>query len=138
MNYLSKLPLWNRGFLDFPPTINELFRRFDQWKPSVDVLESPGEYVLSVELPGIDAKDVQVTVSGDTLTIRGDKQREEKSEDATWCIAERSHGSFERSFTFASPITPDGVKAEASNGVLSIHVQKTPEAKTHQVKVKTR
>src|SRR5438094_6538468 len=67
--------------------------------PAVDVEETPEAYVLRADLPGVSSKDVKVTVIGDTLTLRGERKREDKQSDGALYRIERSYGAFERSFT---------------------------------------
>src|SRR5262245_711390 len=86
--------------------------------PPVDVEETSDGYAFRVDLPGVEPKDVKITVHGDTLTLRGERKREEKKDEGTLHRFERSYGSFERLFTLGVPVVADQVKATYKNGVL--------------------
>ena len=103
--------------------------------PAVDVVETPEAYVFHADLPGVEAKDVKITVNGDTLTLRGERKREEKQTEGSLHRFERSYGSFERAFTLGMPVRPDQVKASYKNGVLEIRVPKADEAKPREIEV---
>lgn len=103
--------------------------------PAVDVEETPEAYVFRADLPGVSSKDVKVTVSGDTLTLRGERKREDKKQEGVVERVERSYGAFERSFTLGTPVRPDQVKASYHDGVLEIRVPKAEEARVREVEV---
>ena len=103
--------------------------------PAVDVEETPDAYLFKVDLPGVSSKDVKVTVNGDTLTLRGERKREEKKLEGTLHRIERSYGTFERSFTLGMPVRPDQVKASYRDGVLEIQVPKAEEARPREIEV---
>lgn len=147
MQYLAERP--NRvdgGLLEFPRSVDDLFTRFwdgasparvrNAWQPLVDVLETPQAYVLRAEIAGINPDDVEVTLIGDTLSIRGEKLVDEKLEDQTWHLNERLSGRFERSFTLPTPVSAKDIEAEARNGILTIKVMKTKEAQPHKVSIR--
>ena len=96
--------------------------------PSIDVRETDTDLVVEAELPGMDEKDVSVTLSNDVLTLKGEKksEREEKKED--YHVMERSYGSFQRSFRLGDTIDPDKVTAAFDKGVLKVTLAKRPEA----------
>ena len=96
--------------------------------PSIDVRETDTDLIVEAELPGMDEKDVSVTLSNGVLTLKGEKksEREEKEED--YHLMERSYGSFQRSFRLADTIDPDKVTAAFDKGILKITLGKRPEA----------
>ena len=96
--------------------------------PSIDVRETDTELVVEAELPGMDEKDINVTLANGILTLKGEKksEREEKKDD--YHLMERSYGSFQRSFQVADTIDPDKVKAVFDKGVLKVTLQKRPDA----------
>lgn len=103
--------------------------------PAVDVEETPDAYVFRADLPGLSSKDVKVTVHNDTLTLRGERKREEKTSEGSLHRVERAYGSFERSFTLGLPVRADQVKASYKDGVLEVHVPKAEEAKSRDIEV---
>ena len=115
-----------RGFARFPtlPRVEQ----GDAVVPSIDVRETETEVVVEVELPGMDEKDVSVTLNDRVLTLKGEKkaEREEKNDD--YHLMERSYGSFQRSFQVADTIDADKVKAAFEKGVLKVTLPKRPEA----------
>jgi len=96
--------------------------------PSIDVRETETEFVVEAELPGMDEKDVSVTLNNGVLTLKGEKksEREEKQDD--YHLMERSYGSFQRSFQVADAVDADKVKASFDKGVLKVSMPKRPEA----------
>ena len=101
----------------------------------VDVEETPEAYVFRADLPGVDPKQVKITVNGDTLTLRGERKREEQKTNGHLHRFERSYGTFERAFTLGMPVRADQVHAAYKNGVLEIRVPKAEEAKSREIEV---
>ncbi len=106
------------------------------WTPAVDVVDKPDEVVIRADLPGLEQKDVDVTVQDGMLTIRGERkeEHEEKREDYYCC--ERSFGAFARTFPLPPGADAEKVKATFKNGILEIHMQKTKESKGKKIEVK--
>lgn len=115
--------------------INELFDDFfpSQREPSVflptlDIEERDGDIRVSAELPGVEAKDVQVAIEGDRLTIQGEKKSEKESEHGESRCVERCYGSFRRSVALRAEVDADKAVAELKQGVLTIQLPKAPGA----------
>ena len=104
--------------------------------PTVEIEETPEQFVLRVDLPGVAQKDVKVHVMGDTLTIRGERRQEGSEKEGNWLRRERTYGTFERSFTLGAPVRADQVKATSKDGVLEVSVPKAEEARVREVEVK--
>ena len=104
--------------------------------PVVDIEETPEQFVLSVDLPGVAQKDVKVHVMGDTLSIRGERKQAVNEKDGSWLRCERTYGTFERSFTLGAPVRADQVKATYKDGVLEVRVPKAEEARLREIEVK--
>ena len=104
--------------------------------PSVDVFEDGGEIVVKAELPGIKKEDVDVTVTDDTITISGEKNKETEVKKKDYYRWECSYGSFNRTFTLPAEVQPDKAKTKFSNGVLEIRLPRTEEAKKKERKIK--
>ena len=107
------------------------------WMPAVELSEIPEEFLVVAELPGLKPADVTVECEDDTLTIRGTKEEEKKTENGKrrMHLYERSFGTFYRSFAFPKPVNADKVVAEFANGVLTIHLPKAAEVKSMAKKV---
>jgi HSP20 family protein len=107
------------------------------WTPAVDLSEDKDSFAVRAELPGIDPGAVEIELQDNILSIRGERREERKEEKKNYHLLERSYGSFFRSFTLPRNINADAVKATFENGVLSISVPKTAEARPRKVKVET-
>ncbi len=103
--------------------------------PKVDIKENEKTYSFLVELPGIDEKDVDVTLSDNRLTIKGEKKQEKEEKDENRHLVERSYGSFKRSFDLPADVEPGKTKAEFSKGILTVVVPKSAKAKSAVKKV---
>ena len=126
--------LWDRFFSDKP------FGRMltEDWFPTVDVSETKDKLLIKAELPGLDAKDVDVSMSGDILTIKGEKKKEEEQKDEHYYSCERYSGSFQRSFRLPVNIKADKIEASFDKGVLKIMLPKTEEAKKKKIEIKAK
>jgi HSP20 family protein len=96
--------------------------------PAVDIIDKQNAYEITAELPGIDENNVNVSVSGGTLTIKGEKRDEKQENKKDYYIAERRYGSFQRSFGVPDGVNVDGIEASFKNGVLTVTLPKRPEA----------
>lgn len=105
------------------------------WAPAVDVKETKSDIVVKAELPGVDAKNVDITVDGNLLTVKGERKAEEKKEDEGYCYSERSFGSFIRSLTLPGEVDETKTKASYRDGVLTITLPRRKEEKAKQIKV---
>ena len=103
--------------------------------PAIDLAETPEEISVKAELPGVDEKDISVSLSGDNLIIRGEKKAEKEEKNKSFHRVERWHGSFERVIALPVAIDPEKIKAKYKTGVLEIHLQKKPEVKPKQIQI---
>ena len=106
--------------------------------PAIDMNEDENAYKISAELPGIDAKDIDVSVSGDTLVLRGEKRQEKEEKDKNYHFSERAYGSFQRAFELPASVDRDKVAADFSQGVLTITLPKRAEAQKPTKKIEVR
>ena len=106
--------------------------------PAIDMSEDEKAYKISAELPGLDATDVDVSVSGNMLVLKGEKRQEREEKDKNYYLSERAFGSFQRSFELPASIDRDKVAADFSKGVLTITLPKTPEAQKQQKKIEVK
>jgi HSP20 family protein len=104
--------------------------------PSIDVTETDKEIEISVELPGLEEKDVQINVADNLLTIRGEKNAEKEEKDKNYRLIERSYGSFERTLELPEGINADAIKATIAKGVLKVTVPKPAPAQVNKIDVK--
>jgi HSP20 family protein len=126
----------NRLFNDaFERTGSSQESNLTAWAPAVDIHENEHELVVKADLPGVDAKDLDIRVENNILTIRGERKFEKKVNEDSYLRVERAYGSFSRSFSLANTVNPDGIKADYQDGVLSLTVPKREEAKPKQIKV---
>ncbi len=103
--------------------------------PSVDIFEDRDDIVVKAELPGMKKENIDVSLTEDTITISGEKKKEEKVEKKNYYSFERSYGSFKRSFRLPTEVQTDKAKAKFDNGVLEIRIPKTEEAKKKEKKL---
>ncbi len=126
---------------------NEMDRLFDRafgpdswpgggWLPAVDVSESEKDLTIRAEIPGVDPKDLDVAVSGDSLLISGEKRQEEEQKGRGFYRSERHYGSFRRQVPLPRGVDPDSISAEYKNGVLTVTLRKDEKLLPKRVPVK--
>jgi HSP20 family protein len=103
--------------------------------PIVDVFEEKNDIVVKAELPGMEKDNIEVNLADHTLTIKGEKKKEEEVKRENYYRAERSYGSFLRTLELPKDVHADKVKASFKNGILEVRMPKTEEAKAKEVKV---
>ena len=103
--------------------------------PPVDIYEDEHNIVLKIDVPGIDEKDIDVSIQNNTLTVHGERKIEKEEKEENFRRVERQYGSFTRSFTLPSSVDPGQVSAHCDKGVLKINLAKRVEAKPTQIKV---
>jgi len=140
--YLTKFdPFANLPtFSHFENTLNRLFTEPSTarpWNPAVDILETENELVVKADLPGIELKDIDISVENGTLTIKGERKFEkvEGGKNTGYHTIERSYGSFVRYFTLADTVDTEKVRAEYKNGELTLTLPKKEVAKPRSIKV---
>jgi HSP20 family protein len=101
----------------------------------LDISENENEFIVKASLPGIRPEDVQITVHGDTLTIRGEMKAEEEKKDEHYHLRERRFGLFQRTVRLSAPVQADKARAEFENGVLTLTLPKAEEAKPKQIRI---
>jgi HSP20 family protein len=106
--------------------------------PPVDIYEDEHNITLKIEVPGIDEKDIDVRIEGNTLTVHGERKLEKEEKEENFRRVERHYGSFTRSFTLPGSVDPGQVSADYDKGVLKIKLPKKAEAKPQQIKVNIR
>jgi HSP20 family protein len=105
------------------------------WAPLADMYETKDDLFVTLELPGIREKDVNVSITGDMLTVKGDRRFERDVTDEGYYRLERVYGKFERSMPLPIPVQVDKVKATYRDGVLEIRLPKVEEVKPKEIKI---
>lgn len=106
--------------------------------PAVDMYQTDDEVTVKVALPGFKADEVQINVTGDVLTLRGEMKHEEDQKDKAWHIREHRWSSFERSVALPTAVTADKASADFENGILTITLPKAEEVKPKTISVKAK
>lgn len=101
----------------------------------VDIYDDGDNYVVTASVPGVKPEEIDITITGDTLTIKGETKSEEKVEKANYIRQERRYGRFERSLSLPSEVQTDKVEAVFENGVLKLTMPKAETVKPKQIKV---
>lgn len=125
--------LWDRFFPEKP--FHERYQTHE-WLPSIDLKESKDALVVKAELPGLEAKDVELTLTEDILTIRGEKKEEKEEKDEHHFFVESYCGAFERKIKLPMLVKTDKIDATFDKGVLTINLPKSEEAKKKEIKIK--
>jgi HSP20 family protein len=124
--------------------LNSLFRDLNDsdsplttaaFVPAVDIYEDEKKVMLKLEVPGIEEKDLDVSVENNTLTVKGERKFEKEEKEENFHRIERRYGSFYRAFTLPSTVDTEHVQAKYNAGVLKLELLKKPEAQPKQIKI---
>ena len=127
----------DRFFHDFwNNSLSDLEEDSTVWSPRVDVKETKDAFELLADLPGLDKKDINISLHDDVLTVKGERKSETKSEDENSYYAERTFGSFSRSFRLPHKVEQKDIRAEYKDGVLKVVLTKSEEAKPRSIDIK--
>lgn len=132
------------GLGSFRDEMNKLFEGFTRRGsaagmgvvPPLDVSETEENILVKVEVPGIEPKDIDISISGDTLTVKGEKKSEKEEKGKNYHFIERSYGSFSRSVGLPASVKFEQVKAEYKKGILEITLPKSEKSKIKKIPVK--
>lgn len=108
------------------------------WTPAVDVYENKENLYLEAQLPGIEMKDVNISVTDHTLQVRGERKAEHAEKEDSYHFREARYGTFDRSFSLPSYVNPDEAKAGYDRGVLTITVPKLEKAKPRMISIEAK
>jgi HSP20 family protein len=132
-------------FGNFDSLIDSFFNRSGRYVaeqntslvPRINVAENDSSYEIQAELPGVDKKDIELSVKNNVLTLAGNKKSENEQKDDNHFIVERRFGSFERSFRLSGSVDSDNITAEYKNGILKVIIPKvkTQEPETAKIKI---
>jgi HSP20 family protein len=112
------------------------FVTLGEWVPRVDLTDAPETLTARIEIPGIEPKDIHVTLEHDVLTVKGEKRAEGERKDEKVLRIERAYGSFERSLKLPAPVDAQKVNATFKNGLLVIEMPKAAQAKGTAIPIK--
>jgi HSP20 family protein len=107
------------------------------FSPAFEVKETKTGFIIHADLPGVKAQDLDVSLTGNRLTIRGKRESEKKEQTDTYYVSERSYGSFTRTFTLPEGADPNQVRAELREGVLDLNIAKQAQMQPKKIVVKT-
>ena len=107
------------------------------WMPSVDLSENEKEITIHAEIPGMEVKDIDISLNGRVLTIKGERKQEQEEKEKNYHCIERRYGSFSRSFELPADVDSNKVKAEYKDGVLKLNLPKTKEQSVKKIEIKT-
>jgi HSP20 family protein len=136
-----------RDFGDMQAEVNRLFDNFigrpaqqpgsmeRVWAPAVDVYETKDALMVDAELPGLDEKDIHLSIIGDVLSVRGERQWNQEVKQESYYRGERWYGKFERSLPLPMPVQADKVTAKYRDGVLTITLPKVEEIRPKEIKI---
>jgi HSP20 family protein len=134
---------WARAQSEMQDMARSLFSNWDMpsvWRsvawPAIDIADQEHEYVVKAEVPGCRIEDIELSVSGNILTISGEKKQEQEVKEKGYYHVERSFGSFRRDLNLAGDVDIAKIDAECKNGVLTVRLPKTEKGKTAKIKVK--
>ncbi len=105
------------------------------WAPAIEVFEKEDKFVVKAEIPGMKEEDIDISVVGDTLTVKGERKAESEVKEEDYYCCERSYGSFSRSITVPSNVDATKIEASYENGVLEVSLPKAPEVKPKKIAV---
>jgi len=107
-----------------------------EWLPFIDVSETKNDLVVKAELPGMDPKDINISISDGHLTIKGEKKQEREEKEEDYHFIERSYGSFTRSIHLPKEVKHEKISASYKNGILKVVLPKSEETKKKEIKIK--
>lgn len=107
-----------------------------EWSPTADISETDKEYLIRAELPAVKKEDVSVSVTGNTITIEGERKQRKEDKDEKSIRVESFHGTFTRSFQLPDDVNVDKIRCEDKDGVLTVHLPKTETEKQQPKRIK--
>ncbi len=120
--------------LDFPKEHGNMF--VHNWNPAIDIYDSGNEVVIQAELPGIKKEDINIRVENNLLILSGKKERKQEIDKNGYYRSERGYGSFTRSYRIPSVVDSTKINAKFGDGILTLSLPKSEEAKPRQIDVK--
>lgn len=122
----------------FSPTLRASTDGGKQLVPSLEIHEDENQFTLSIDVPGMDRKNLDISVTGNTLTVKGERSEEIKKKEKGYFYSERSYGSFQRSVQLPAEVESEKIAANYKDGVLDVVIPKSEKAKPKQVRVEVK
>jgi HSP20 family protein len=149
MPIMTWRPYWETGLQDFMEEVERSFEDFfgrqthsrsreERWLPPADVYETAAEVVVVMDLPGVDLQDIKVSVTGQMLTVEGERRREESAEAQAYIRKERMEGEFLRMIELPADVMNDKAKAAYKDGVLRVTISKAAYVLEKEIKIKVK
>jgi HSP20 family protein len=137
---------WQVHGSEVPNEIRNVFDRFfgsedapnavaSPWTPRVDIKEEPTRFAIIADIPGVDPKDIEITMEKGVLSIKGERKSEATAENGKLTRTERSYGAFHRRFALPDVADAENIQANGKNGVLEISIPKRPESAPRRINV---
>jgi len=126
---------WMHPFSCERPAWGEMMRSFEGRFPRADVIDRDGDILVRAEVPGIAKEDLEISVTGNSVTIKGESKQEEREERGDYYRCETSRGAFSRTIALPVAVNADAAKASFENGMLELTLPKTPKDKRRTIKV---
>jgi HSP20 family protein len=124
-------------FREMEPVFPSYMKDLPTFSPDIEVKETNDAFLFKADVPGVKENEVNVSLTGNRLTISGERNEEKEEKTETYYSAERKYGSFSRAYTLPDGIDADHIHAELKNGVLTVAVPKKPEAQPKKIAVKS-
>ncbi len=124
---------FEESFMDAPRLWS---RSLETFAPALDVMEDSDAYTVTASVPGVDPEAIDVTLTENVLTIKGETKSEEEKKEANYHLRERRFGRFSRSITLPTPVDADHIEATQENGVLTLRLPKVESAKPKRIEIK--
>ena len=125
--------LWDSFFEGRP---RRKIEELGEWGPSLDLSETKNDLIVKAEVPGMDPKDIDISLDKDILTIKGEKKQETEEKEENYHFIERTYGAFARSIRLPRGVHSDKINASYKNGVLRVTLPKSEEAKKNEIRIK--
>ena len=122
-------------FFRSPLLLSQRMPRFESWLPDIDVSERKNEIVIRADLPGLEREELEVNVTDDALTLRGERRTNETVEEEDYYRSERWTGAFARVVPLPASVAAEKVEASFKNGVLEVHLPKNADAKQRHIEI---
>ncbi len=134
----DKFPLFSSLQEDMNKMLDNFWRKSSLgmgWSPSIDIAETEDDITVKAEVPGLDPKEIDISITGNRLTIKGEKREEKENKEKFYHRIERSYGSFTRTIDLPVPVNVDKVEAKGNHGILEITLPKMEKEKGKKISV---